>query len=130
MMRKSCFFLRLKSYRTISCSRDVVFTSSVLERSYSFTGIRDQTLTGPPVLNRGRTLAEYLGIKVSGVLRRFNFLVGVACLISLFFFFFFFLIGSFFFNFMDSLNKEYYHNNNKYLLITMASLIGWSRLRG
>ena len=88
MMRKKVFFflLRLKSSRTISCSRDVVFTSSVLERSYSFTGIRDQTLTGPPVLNRGRTLAEYLGIKVSGVLRRFNFLVGVAYLISLFFF--------------------------------------------
>lgn len=44
-----------------------MFSSSVLERRYSFTGIKDNVLDGPPVVNRMSSLGEYIGKKVATI---------------------------------------------------------------
>ena len=48
----------------IYTTRDAIFSSSVYERRYSFTGISNKALAGPPVLNRRRSLTEWVGLKV------------------------------------------------------------------
>ncbi len=51
-------------FECVYITREAIFSSSVYERRYSFTGISNKALTAPPVLNRRRSFTEWVGIKV------------------------------------------------------------------
>ena len=63
----------------IYTTRDAIFSSSVYERRYSFTGISNKALAGPPVLNRRRSLTEWVGLKVQLVCTRYQHRLFIIC---------------------------------------------------